>query len=147
MALMGAEWLQTGRNIPAGGTIHHVRYETGTRSSKEHLRDLNSVLTTLLGRTPFKGSLNLRADSPVTFDAPAEFPVADRVWLLVPVVVNGAAVGVAARKPPPVATPFIEVFACDQIAPQLDLKDGDLVGLQILSGEHLGLDDHARSTT
>ena len=49
MALMGAEWLQTGRNIPADGTIHRVRYETGTRSSKEHLRDLNSVLTTLLG--------------------------------------------------------------------------------------------------
>ena len=134
-----ASWLLTGIDIPDGGESYEVVYRTGSRSSVNHLTDLGSILTSALGCKPFEGSLNLWAESPVAFNTPAEHRVADSMWLLAPVVIAEAAVGVAARKPPPVETPFIEVFACDKIAPKLGLTAEDKVHLRILAGEYLGL--------
>ncbi len=134
-----ANWLRTGIDIPDGGESYEVVYRTGSQSSFNHLTDLGPILTSVFGCRPFEGSLNLWAESPVVFDAPVKHLVADSTWLLAPVVIGEAAVGVAARKPPPAETPFIEVFACDKIAPTLGLKPEDRVRLRILAGKYLGL--------
>lgn len=142
-----ANWLRTGIDIPHGGESYEVVYRTGSKSSVNHLTELGPILTSVLGCQLFEGSLNLWAESPVVFDAPAKHRAANSTWLLAPVVIGEAAVGVAARKSPAEGTRFIEVFACDQIAPQLGLTPGDVVSLRIFSGEHLGLESRELGTT
>ena len=70
----------------------------------------------------------------MALDGAAEHHVGDSTWLLAPVVIGEAVVGVAVRKTPPTETPFIEVFACCEIARKLDLTPGDRVGLRIHAG-------------
>ncbi len=133
-----AEWLRTGIGIPGGGQSYEVVYRTGDQSSVEHLVELGPILTSVLGHPPFEGSLNLWARSPMAFSAPAQ-PLVAPGWLLVPVVICESAVGVAARKPPPLEHCMLEVFACDELVPKLDLSPGDKVDLRILASDHLGV--------
>ncbi len=119
---------------------HEATYRTGTRTSALHLRVLNPVLTPVFGTKLFKGSVNLWVDSPLRFESPAEVPAGrGRRWLLVPVVICETAVGVAARRPPPEESDFIEVFSPEELVPKLGLQPEDRVTLRVLDGSHLGL--------
>lgn len=133
------EWLQSPDQLPKGGDELLVTYRTGSRSSKRHLRELGSTLKSVFGTDPFPGSLNLWADSPIAFKSPAAVTVGRSRWLLAPVVIGERAVGVAARKPPPTETEFIEVFASEELVPKLRLQPNGRVAIRILDGSHLGL--------
>ena len=87
----------------------------------------------------FEGSLNLHAPSPVIFPEPARVQLRNEDWLFVPVVLGEQAVGLAARRPPPDALEFIEVFACERLAPRLELRDRDHLTIRLLSGKYLSL--------
>ena len=50
-------------------------------------------------------------------------------WCFVPVVLGEQFVGLAARRPPPDSSEFIEVFACQKLVPRLGLKDRDQMNL------------------
>ena len=58
-------------------------------------------------------------------------------WLFVPVIIEEAAVGLAARRPPPDPSDFIEVFACEELAPKLGLEYYDELEIRLLSGRYL----------
>ena len=70
---------------------------------------------------------------------PAAVLCAGETWLFAPVIIDERAVGLAARRPPPESTDFIEVFACQQLAPLLGIKYGDALQIRLLSGRYLSL--------
>jgi hypothetical protein len=57
----------------------------------------------------------------------------------VPVILVEAAVGVAARRPPPESSAFIEVFGCDPISEKLGLSYGARLPIRLMPGVDLGL--------
>jgi hypothetical protein len=124
-----------------GGVVLVVEYRTGprgTQSSHLHLPAILPVIRAALGcRDVFRGSLNFHAPAAVAFPAPATMRCGGDVWLFVGAVVEGAAVGIAARRPPPELTAVIEVFACEQIAPCFGLQDGRTVEIRLLPAVHL----------
>jgi len=117
-----------------------VEYRPGTKSSRNHLSTIGSFLSHVLGcQSLFPGSLNVHAATPVTFSEPARVRCGAEDWLFVPVIIKEAAVGLAARRPPPDSTDIIEVFACDQLAPKLGLEYFDEISIRLLSGRYLPL--------
>jgi hypothetical protein len=136
--LDNSSWIETGRDFPAGGVSIDVVYRKGTGSSHLLLPLLGPVIARAL-RCPelFRGSLNLWADDEVEFSQPASARCGDVDWLLVPVILSEAAVGVAARRPPPTRGKFIEVFACAQLAPQLRITYGARLTIRLLPGSYL----------
>lgn len=73
----------------------------------------------------------------VAFPGPAMVRCCGEIWLFARAVIEGVAVGIAARRPPPELTPVIEVFACEQLAPRLGLQDGRTVEIRLLPAVHL----------
>jgi|SRR3990172_1768901 len=131
-------WLRTGRGFPDDGIRLIAEYRPGTGTSHLHLRAISPVITAALGcREVFPGSLNLWAPEPVGFPAPARVSCAGAEWLFVPVAIQESAVGIAARRPPPMEGELIEVFACQQLAPMLRLAHGSRVEIRLMPGAHL----------
>jgi len=87
----------------------------------------------------FQGSLNLHAAEPISFPEPARVRCAHEDWLFVPVILAETAVGLAARRPPPESVEFIEVFACEKLAPRLGLEQHDNLNIRLLSGRYVPL--------
>ena len=105
-----------------------------------HLPKIGTFITRALGcEELFQGSLNLYAPTPVTLPDPARVRCGAEDWLFVPVVFNERFVGLAARRPPRDSLDFIEVFACQKLAPVLGLKDRDQITVRLLSGKYLAL--------
>jgi hypothetical protein len=121
---------------PDGGLALTVEYRTGargTRSSYLHLPAILPVIRAALGcRDVFSGSLNFSAPAAVTFPGPARLSCAGAEWLFVGAVIEESAIGLAARRPPPEVTEIIEVFACEQLAPRLGLRDGVTAKIRLL---------------
>src|SRR5438034_7119296 len=117
-----------------------VEYRSGSQSSHLHLPKIGPVVARVLRcQDLFQGSLNLYAAMPIHFPDPARVLCAGEEWLFVPVIIEEKAVGLAARRPPPEAIEFIEVFACDKLAPRLGLELHDEVTIRLLSGRYLSL--------
>lgn len=119
-----------------------VTYKTGNGSSRDHLPTLNPVLIGALECSRpelFKGSLNLWADEPVALPSPASLGIGAFTWHFVPIVLNGSAVGVVARRSDSGDIPFLEVFACGGLRAALKLATGDRVNIQLLPGKYLDL--------
>jgi len=117
-----------------------VEYRTGSQSSYLHLPKIGAFITRALGcEELFQGSLNLYAPVPVTFPDPARVRCGAEDWLFVPVVLSERFVGLAARRPPPDSSEFIEVFACQKLASALGLKNHDQVTVRLLPGKYLAL--------
>ncbi len=135
--MLSATWLQSGTDLPADGKTHEVVYRTGNHSSANHLAVIGPFLRDVLGCEPFRGSLNCWADAPVAFDSPHVLRLNGVDWYFAPVIIEESRVGVAARRPPPAECAFIEVFACDRIAPALCLKPEDRFSIRILRGKYL----------
>ena len=135
-----ASWIRKGEDFPSGGLPLRVQYREGNHSSRLHLPAIGPVLKRALScEAVFRGSLNLHADVPVQFPDPARVDCNGEEWLFVPVIIAESVVGVAARRPPPETSDFLEVFACTHLAPQLGISYGDQVQVRILPGWHLGL--------
>jgi len=125
--------------MPDGGLRLTVTYGTGNQTSYSHLPLLNPVLQPVFGRPLYRGSVNLHADGPVSFPAPATVELAGEEWLFAPVILSDSQVGVAARKADSGDIPFIEVFAPDRLVPMLHLEPGARLEIRVLSGEFLAL--------
>lgn len=132
-------WLKKGTGFPSGGTTIDVEYRKGNGSSRLHLATIGPLIASALGCLQlFPGSLNLWAADAIEFPDPAKAHCGNADWLFVPVIINEAEVGIAARRPPPTDGPFIEVFACTQLAPKLGVSYGSRVTIRMLSGSYLG---------
>ena len=135
-----SSWVSTGKDLPTGGLELQVEYREGSHSSKNHLPAIGSVIKRAFGCAEvFPGSLNLHAEVPVPFADPARVICNGAEWWFVPVVIAESVVGIAARRPPPEVSEFLEVFACAKLAPQLRISYGDHVPVRVLPGAHLGL--------
>jgi len=117
-----------------------VEYRQGTGSSWLHLPTIGPFIASALAcEDLFEGSLNLWAHASVEFPDPARVRFGEAEWLFVPVIVGETAVGIAARRPPPTAGHFIEVFACSQLAPKLGISYGARLMIRLLPGSYLRL--------
>ena len=132
-------WLRSASGFPPNGLELTVTYRTGNRSSRNHVRYLNPVLSPVFGSRLFPGSLNLWASSPIAYPDPAVVPIEGFDWKFVPIVIMEDAVGVAARRADSGDIKFIEVFAPTKLAPHLGLTPEDQLTVRLLSGAHLGL--------
>jgi hypothetical protein len=133
-------WIKTGSGFPSGGLHLTVRYNSGSKSSHLHLAKIGAFLSEALGCPDlFRGSLSLLASEDIELPEPRPVDCGGEEWLFVPVVIAEKAVGLVARRPPPISTGIIEVFACRQLAPVLGLKYGDDVEIRLLSGSYVVL--------
>ena len=133
-------WIITGTGFPSGGLQLTVQYNSGSKSSHQHLAKIGPFLREALGCPDlFPGSLNLFASQAIELPEPRRVECRGEQWLFVPVVIAEKAVGLVARRPPPISTDIIEVFACRQLAPVLGLKYGDQVKIRLLSGSYVAL--------
>jgi hypothetical protein len=138
--MAGDSWVRTRQDFPSGGLELQAEYREGNHSSKNHLPAIGSVIKQALGCSyVFEGSLNLHAAEPFGFPNPARVTCNGADWCFAPVIIDESVVGVAARRPPPDNTEFLEVFACDELAPILGISYGQQVTVRILPGSHLGL--------
>ena len=128
------------QDFPSGGLELFAEYRRGNHSSKNHLPGIGSVIKKSLDCLDvFEGSLNLHAAEAFTLPNPATVTCNGVDWLFAPVIINESVVGVAARRPPPASTDFLEVFACEKLADRLGISYGQEVTVRILPGFHLGL--------
>ena len=119
-----------------------VTYRMGTRSSKNHLPLLNPILVPALRCTAFSvfaGSLNLHADEGIRLPSPARATLRGNTWHFVPVVLQSTEVGVVARRADSGDIRFLEVFACRELVPVLNLEPEKRVSIQLLPGRFLDL--------
>ena len=114
-----------------------LAYHRNARSPRDHAARFQQLLAPLLGGPLFPGSLNLWSPKKLVLPPPAV--VINGAWHLWPVVVEGRADGVAARRAEGADPKLLEVFSTVEIAPLLKLEPGATVNIRVLPGAELPL--------
>jgi hypothetical protein len=83
--------------------------------------------------------MNLYADSEIQLPEPWVALIGSFAWHFVPIVLEEKAVGVVARRADTGNSAFLEVYACDKLAPKLGVEPGDRLRARLLSGKFLEL--------
>ena len=130
MALIG---LTEGATLPWGGQIALAVYFAGCDTSRAYVKHIEKEL----GLPLFSGTMDLRLYKTVVLCQPSQFVIADEQWEAVPVILDECAVGVHACKCVGYDHTFLEIFAPQELARALGLKNGDIVFTRILPGYEL----------
>jgi hypothetical protein len=112
-------------------------YHRNTKSPRDHAARFQHLLAPLLGGPLFPGSLNLWSPKKIVLPPPAV--ALNGAWHLWPVVVEGRAGGVAARRAEGADPKLLEVFSNVEFAPLLNLEPGAAVNIRVRPGAELQL--------
>ncbi len=133
------DWIRGQADVESGSLRCEAQYCRGSGTSRRWLPELAPILLGIFGAEPHPGSFNLWATAPVCLPNPARVSSGERAWLFVPVLVDLAAIGVAARVESPSTSAFIEVFAPWNIERMLNVKPGARLQIRLLEGRHLAI--------